>query len=647
LRVLAALPLALGVPVLAHAYLAYRVDHGLEPAFSRALGVPVEVGSVDSRLTGLVVVSDLEAGPMSADSIEVAFDPFGLEPGEVRVNRPRARIAIAADGTTSLDPVLERLRASTGPAAGRPGHRRRIAITGGDLEVDLAGRARLRAAGLELAGGRLVSRQLELSWQEAGWQARARFARASADVAGRFAAVKGVVSLAAPDGRRIEMDGAVLSAGISGPGLRLVGPVRGGGEVDLAVHPAGARIRIDHLPLAFATAALGSRASLDGARASGTIALDRAPGGLTAAADLTLDGAHLDHPLLALEPVQLDGALRARGSITRSAGRWFLALDQLALRRAALSVHAEGLIEWRSGLPDRGQLLVWVPETSCAGALAAIPRGLRRQLAGMALDGVVAGSVALSFDRSIPEATDLAMAIDVDGCTVTAEPVLADPLRLAAPFDHRLADGEVIRVGDGPDHAPLARLPGHLVGAFIAAEDARFRRHNGFDPEQIERSLAIDLDSGRLLRGGSTISQQLVKNVFLGHERTLARKLQEAIITWRVEARVGKPVILGRYLDLIELGPGVHGIGAAARHWFGRPPQALGVRQAAFLAALTPAPRTLSKVVRASGGLAPEIDERVNIVLRAMRISGVIDRATYDRALREPLRLAPTALAAR
>jgi penicillin-binding protein 1A len=230
---------------------------------------------------------------------------------------------------------------------------------------------------------------------------------------------------------------------------------------------------------------------------------------------------------------------------------------------------------------------------------------------------------------------------------VLDEPALSDPMRLAAPFDLALPDGTSHRVGDGPDHVRLSRLPRHVAGAFVAAEDARFFRHRGFDPEQIERSLAIDLDSGKLLRGGSTISQQLVKNVFLGPERTLARKLQEAVLTWRMEARLDKKVILERYLDLIELGEGVRGLGAAARYWFARPAEKLSIRQAAFLAALTPAPRTFSRMVRASGGLAPEVAERVDIVLRAMRIAGLIDRAAMERARREPLHLAPAALGRR
>jgi penicillin-binding protein 1A len=112
-----------------------------------------------------------------------------------------------------------------------------------------------------------------------------------------------------------------------------------------------------------------------------------------------------------------------------------------------------------------------------------------------------------------------------------------------------------------------------------------------------------------------------------------------------MEARLDKRVILERYLDLIELGEGVRGIGAAARHWFARPAERLSIRQAAFLAALTPAPRTLSRLVRGAGGrLPPEVAERVEIVLRAMRVAGVIDRATYARARKEPLHLAPTAV---
>jgi len=216
---------------------------------------------------------------------------------------------------------------------------------------------------------------------------------------------------------------------------------------------------------------------------------------------------------------------------------------------------------------------------------------------------------------------------------------VVDPDRLRDSFLHTAADGTSWRIGDGPAFAALASLPDHVASAFVAAEDARFFRHHGFDLHQIERSLAVDLREGRLLRGGSTISQQLVKNLFLGRQRTLARKFQEAVLTWRIEANLSKPRILEIYLNLIELGPGIYGVAAAARHWFGVEPRRLTLSQAAFLAGLTPAPTTLSRRLREAGRQTPEMQGRVEQVLRAMRQNGSISRDQEQRALREPLAL--------
>jgi membrane peptidoglycan carboxypeptidase len=190
----------------------------------------------------------------------------------------------------------------------------------------------------------------------------------------------------------------------------------------------------------------------------------------------------------------------------------------------------------------------------------------------------------------------------------------------------------------------VRQLPPHVTGAFVSAEDARFYDHSGFDLTQIARSLEIDLREHRLARGGSTISQQLVKNAFLSQRRSFDRKLQEAILTWRLEARLTKSQILERYVNLIELGPRVFGLTAAARHWFNATPHELSVRQAAFLAALTSEPTSMSRRVRRAGGLDPDSAARVDVVLYAMRRDGVIDAAQLDGARLASLRFAPSAL---
>ncbi len=131
----------------------------------------------------------------------------------------------------------------------------------------------------------------------------------------------------------------------------------------------------------------------------------------------------------------------------------------------------------------------------------------------------------------------------------------------------------------------------HLKRAVIAAEDAKFLEHQGFDWEGIQLALEKNLRRGRVVAGGSTISQQLAKNLFLSGERSFLRKGQEAIITLMIEAVLPKRRILELYLNLIEWGDGLFGAEAAARHYFGVQAKHLSADQAAWLAAIIPNPR--------------------------------------------------------
>jgi monofunctional biosynthetic peptidoglycan transglycosylase len=131
----------------------------------------------------------------------------------------------------------------------------------------------------------------------------------------------------------------------------------------------------------------------------------------------------------------------------------------------------------------------------------------------------------------------------------------------------------------------------HLKRAIIAAEDAKFVDHEGFDWEGIQRALEKNQRRGKVVAGGSTITQQLAKNLFLTGERSLLRKSQEAIITAMLEAVMDKRRILEIYLNVVEWGEGVFGAEAAARYYFGVSAAALTGSQAARLAAMLPRPR--------------------------------------------------------
>jgi len=138
---------------------------------------------------------------------------------------------------------------------------------------------------------------------------------------------------------------------------------------------------------------------------------------------------------------------------------------------------------------------------------------------------------------------------------------------------------------------PYARISPHLKRAVIAAEDARFLDHEGFDWEAIQKAMQKNERRGKVVAGASTISQQLAKNLFLSGSRSWLRKGQEAVITWMMEHTLSKRRILELYLNVAEWGDGVFGAEAAARYHFGVPAAALTPEQATWLAAILPSPK--------------------------------------------------------
>jgi len=185
----------------------------------------------------------------------------------------------------------------------------------------------------------------------------------------------------------------------------------------------------------------------------------------------------------------------------------------------------------------------------------------------------------------------------------------------------------------------IEEVPPHLIDAVLAVEDQRFESHRGIDPRRIAGAFLANLRAGRVAQGGSTLTQQLVKNFFLTPERTLERKAQEALMALLVEARYEKDEILQAYLNEIYLGQrgatAIHGMGEATRVYFGKPWQELTVAESALLAA----------IIQSPNGRSPYRDperavERRNLVLDLMQRQERIDDAVWQQARDEPLQLA-------
>ena len=189
---------------------------------------------------------------------------------------------------------------------------------------------------------------------------------------------------------------------------------------------------------------------------------------------------------------------------------------------------------------------------------------------------------------------------------------------------------------------PMDEIPKRLIQAFLAAEDQQFYEHPGINPARILAAAIADLRAGRPVQGGSTITQQLAKNLFLTPERSLARKIREAILAWKIERRFSKNHILWLYLNHIYLGRGAYGVAAAAWRYFGKPLSELTLAECAMLAGLPKAPSKYAPHKHPKAALA-----RRNTVLRLMAEAGFISRKEAEAAMREPLHVLPVPFSSR
>jgi penicillin-binding protein 1A len=174
-------------------------------------------------------------------------------------------------------------------------------------------------------------------------------------------------------------------------------------------------------------------------------------------------------------------------------------------------------------------------------------------------------------------------------------------------------------------------LPQHLINAVVATEDRRFFNHHGFDIFGIIRATYINRKAGHIVQGGSTITQQLAKLLFLKPERTLRRKVQEVLLALQLERKFSKEQILTFYLNRAYFGSGNYGVGNAARRYFGKDVSQLNLNESALLAGLLKAPSKLSPRNNLGGA-----EERANVVLKSMIDAGFLSEENISEINQEP-----------
>jgi penicillin-binding protein 1A len=225
--------------------------------------------------------------------------------------------------------------------------------------------------------------------------------------------------------------------------------------------------------------------------------------------------------------------------------------------------------------------------------------------------------------------------------TACGLPQLADsqPKQLAQTSFLYAADGSLITpLHAGVDRVMLsyAQMPQSIKDAVVAIEDQRFWYHHGVDGRALLRAAYINVAAGKIVEGGSTITQQLVKNLYVGDEQTIGRKIDEAALAWQMEDQFSKEKILAKYLNTVYFGQGAYGVQAAARTFFDEDAKDLTVAQSATLAGSIAAPNDFDPAQHPRRAL-----RRRTVVVDAMLSQGMIDQAARDHALSQPIRLSP------
>jgi hypothetical protein len=316
-------------------------------------------------------------------------------------------------------------------------------------------------------------------------------------------------------------------------------------------------------------------------------------GALEIAASGRLERLSLEQPALAPEPLR-DVNLNWSGQIRLDLGQRRFAIEDGSLGLQDVRVTVAGSIE-ASETDVRVGLTVEIPKTSCQDLLTAAPAALLPQLQGLRLGGTFALHSRVALDTTDLKKTEVEWDFD-NRCKVLETPPEIDPKRFHEPFQHYVTDpdGRASEFTTGPNTelwVPLNEITPNMETGLIVCEDSRFFKHNGFDNKAIRDSILSNLKKGRFVRGASTLTMQLAKNLYLGREKTLSRKLQEAAFTLLLEERLSKEDILELYLNVVEFGPNIYGIRNAAMHYFNSHPGELSLPQAMFLASILPNPK--------------------------------------------------------
>jgi hypothetical protein len=660
--------LVIGAPAIGRWYIESR----MLPRVGRRLGRTITAGAVSvglGRLTlsRLVVTGDrdLKLPVVAVPEVRVDFSTGSLFTGKLRVNRavleqPRINLVRREDGSSNFLDMLRRGRGKKKKKVKGEGkivvehvHVRngslalddqkesaRLTVESVDGEVIRGGAARLVLGSVRLASPRVTSavRFSKVLINKKPGQAAPEVTLRGGEVQVlpnlRLTGIKGtVVPQTKGGGSRITKVRIDLDGSYGGAEAKLWSAT---GWLGLDLAAGRLRVRAARFSLGRIKSILRPTPVIHPQRTMifGRLDLSYEEQVLTFVGQLAVERLSLFHPRVARQPVlDLSGVAKLDGRLDRS--RSTLTLNALDINSRGMEAKLSGAVE-RLGDKPHMSLRLQVPEVTCQQVVDAFPPSLIPRLQGFKVKGKFLLDLKADIDFADLDKLDLGGKVGYRRCKVVEAPEDMSAERLKQPFEHQVEatprQFTVFTIGpENEDFAPYAIISPNIINAFLTTEDGGFYRHRGFIPSMFEKALSRNLKRGGFRLGASTITMQMVKNVLLTHEKTLSRKLQELFLSWYLEKELTKERIMEIYLNAIEFGPNIYGIGRATRHYFGKLPSEITPLEAAFFSSILPSPkRRYAHYCR--GTLSDKWDRYVRRILRRMAGKGFVTESDMKAA---------------
>jgi hypothetical protein len=345
-----------------------------------------------------------------------------------------------------------------------------------------------------------------------------------------------------------------------------------------------------------------------------------------------LAGPVANHPRISPDDVELK---QSRISYSINVGKSFIEVDSSTY----ISFNETGFhpfVKYETSPVKQLTLSIHEPSLNAQSFFNSLPAKLFNNLEGIKVRGDLTFNLDFILPFSQPDSLYFQAELQGKGFAVerfgnTNFTYINDPF-IYTPYENGRPVREIIVGEANPDFRTLSEIPDHLKNAIMTSEDGQFYHHNGFVPDAIRHSIITNIKEKRFARGGSTISMQLVKNVFLNRNKNITRKIEEMLITWLIESRrmVSKDRMLEVYLNIIETGPMTYGVSEAAKFYFNKDVSKLTLAESIYIASIVPRPKLFKYSFDKEGNLRDYVTGYYSLVSGKMLNRGWITQDEFD-----------------